>query len=68
LKADEYTLPNNGIMSLEQPKPAPKMSFMDANGNALGVFDYVDGKWTFDGDCDASAQLFVDAVLQKLQP
>lgn len=44
----------------------PFLTF-NKEGEEVGVFDYVDGEWTFKGDADESAKIFIEAIKDNLE-
>ena len=46
-----------------QAPAASTVTFQGTNGEKVGTFDFSKAPCTFTGDVDASAKLFVDAVL-----
>lgn len=46
-------------------KKVPFMTF-NKGDETVGVMDYKDGKWFFEGEVDASAKVFIEEVLRHL--
>lgn len=47
-------------------KKEPFMTFYKKDKDVIGIFDYKDGEWFFDGDMEESAKLFIDMVIKNL--
>jgi hypothetical protein len=65
MSARVYTIPKGATVTFHDPSPPPVIQFHKA-GKVVGTFDCTDGRWRFVGDCEASAQVFVDAAVKML--
>ena len=45
--------------------PAPFLNFYKEN-QVISTFDYVNGKWVFEGNVDESAEIFLNAISNGL--
>ena len=63
--AKEPSLPIELLPLCTTPSPSPFLNF-HKDGQLIGTFDYVDGEWTFDGNADESAEIFLNAIVNRL--